>query len=284
MMRTGFSATVLSARTGARCDGKGKGAGSHDGHVLPGCRPFQGFETRSGRSEPEPCPVQRWVPFVGITEGCGMKLVQIRDFLPWSSPAASLSAAQVGVSQPGSDQSIRACWSRNSAPRCFNALRRASRSRGSGQAFTSGLPVPGTPNWPRPGSELARGTHAGRPGFGPFFAPPSCPRRCCAREKFWMSGIAPVGGFRHVTARCRGPRRTLDISLAPRAPQQAKPTGHPLQADRPSRPDRGEWRGHPPAACLTASLWRTWKDEQPEARSAGLPWRCRSPGAGLIVE
>lgn len=184
-----------------------------------------------------------------------MKLAQIRDFLAVvESGSISAAARKLGVSQPGLTKSLGLLESELGASLLQRAPTGVTLTR-QGQAFHVRARA-GYTELAKAREELARGApmQVGL-GFGPFFAPTVVPQAVLRfREKFPDVRLRLVEGFRHVT----GPMvrdGTLDISLAPRAPQQAadpairfRPIAH-LDQIVVAR------RGHPKAAVRsTAAL------------------------------
>jgi len=182
-----------------------------------------------------------------------MRLTQIRDFLAVvECGSINAAARKLGVSQPGLTKSLGSLEAELGA----SLLKRAPTGvtlTPPGRAFHVRVRA-GYAELAKAQEELAR---EARPqvalGFGPFFAAQVVPQAVLRwREKFPDVQLRLVEGLRHAT----GPMvrdATLDMSLAPRAPQgqddpaiRFKPIAH-LDQIVVAR------RGHPLARTRSAS-------------------------------
>lgn len=148
-----------------------------------------------------------------------MKLTQIRDFLAVvESGSINAAARKLGVSQPGLTKSLGTLEAELGA----SLLKRAPTGvtlTALGQVFHVRVRA-GYAELAKAQEELARGAKAQVAlGFGPFFASQIVPQAVLRlRERFPDVQLRLVEGLRHST----GPMvrdATLDMSLAPRAPQ-----------------------------------------------------------------
>lgn len=182
-----------------------------------------------------------------------MRLTQIRDFLAVVEHGSINAAARkLGVSQPGLTKSLGALEAELGA----SLLKRAPTGvtlTAPGRAFHVRVRA-GYAELTKAQEELAREAKAQVAlGFGPFFAAQVVPQAVLRwRERFPDVQLRLVEGLRHST----GPMvrdATLDMSLAPRAPQgqddpaiRFKPIAH-LNQIVVAR------RGHPLARARAAS-------------------------------
>jgi LysR family transcriptional regulator, regulator of abg operon len=189
-----------------------------------------------------------------------MRLSQIRDFLAVIE-AGSISAAarKLGVSQPGLTKSLGSLEADLGASLLQRSPTGVTLTR-LGQAFHVRASA-GYAELVKAQAELARGALATVAlGFGPFFAAQIVPQAVLRfREKFPDVPLRLVEGLRHTTAPMLRDA-TLDMSLAPRAPQglddpaiRFKPIAH-LDQIVVAR------RGHPlakarSAAALASDEW-----------------------------
>ena len=189
-----------------------------------------------------------------------MKLTQIRDFLAViESGSISAAARKLGVSQPGLTKSLGLLEAELGAALLHRTPTGVTLTR-QGHAFHIRSRA-GYSELAKAREELSRGAAAQVAlGFGPFFAATVVPQAILRfREKFPDVQLRLVEGLRHAT----GPMvrdGTLDMSLAPRAPNQAadpairfKPIAH-LDQIVVAR------RGHPmaharSAGALSAEEW-----------------------------
>lgn len=182
-----------------------------------------------------------------------MRLTQIRDFLAVvESGSINAAARRLGVSQPGLTKSLGSLEAELGA----SLLKRAPTGvtlTAPGRAFHVRVRA-GYAELLKAQQELAREAKAQVAlGFGPFFAAQVVPQAVLRwREKFPDVQLRLVEGLRHAT----GPMvrdATLDMSLAPRAPQgqddaaiRFKPIAH-LNQIVVAR------RGHPLARARSAA-------------------------------
>jgi len=215
-----------------------------------------------------------------------MKLAQIRDFLAVvESGSISAAARKLGVSQPGLTKSLGLLETELGAALLQRTPTGVTLTR-QGQAFHVRARA-GYSELAKAREELSRGAAAQVAlGFGPFFAATVVPQAVLRfREKFPQVQLRLVEGLRHAT----GPMvrdGTLDMSLAPRAPNQAadpaihfKPIAHLDQIVVVRR-------GHPLAGARTAAALSAeeWLSNLRHDVAAGALRGLGVPDPGRITE
>lgn len=215
-----------------------------------------------------------------------MKLAQIRDFLAViESGSISAAARKLGVSQPGLTKSLGLLEAELGAALIQRTPTGVTLTR-QGQAFHVRARA-GYSELAKAREELSRGAAAQvAVGFGPFFAATVVPQAVLRfREKFPDVQLRLVEGLRHAT----GPMvrdGTLDMSLAPRAPNQAtdlairfKPIAH-LDQIVVAR------RGHPMAGARSAGALATqaWLSNLRHDVAAGALRALGAPEPKQIIE
>jgi DNA-binding transcriptional LysR family regulator len=215
-----------------------------------------------------------------------MRLTQIRDFLAVvECGSINAAARRLGVSQPGLTKSLGSLEAELGA----SLLQRAPTGvtlTAPGRAFHVRVRA-GYAELVKAQEELAREAKAQVAlGFGPFFAAQVVPQAVLRwREKFPEVQLRLVEGLRHAT----GPMvrdATLDMSLAPRAPQgqddpaiRFKPIAH-LDQIVVAR------RGHPFARSRSAAALagREWVSNLRRAVTAEALSAIGAPGPRQITE